>query len=222
MAAGHDVTYVTMRQWDRRGCIGPDGVTRRRGGAEDGAVRHAAGGASCRRSCSAQACCGTCPATARIRRDSHRLVPVFLPAGFGRRAPVRRYRLIVDWFEVWTRELLALVPRTAARAPSARRCSGCASRIRQRASVSHGSTPRRLREEGFAAEVEIVRAVHRAARAAVEPAAPEPLVVFAGRHIPEKRVPALVPAIADGAQPSPELRCSDPRRRPRAQPCRWS
>ena len=39
-----------------------------------------------------------------------------------------------------------------------------------------------------------------------EPAAAEPLVVFAGRHIPEKRVPALVPALALARERIPELR----------------
>jgi glycosyltransferase involved in cell wall biosynthesis len=33
-------------------------------------------------------------------------------------------------------------------------------------------------------------------------------VVFAGRHIPEKRVPALVPALARARERVPELRCS--------------
>ena len=35
----------------------------------------------------------------------------------------------------------------------------------------------------------------------------EPLVAFAGRHIPEKRVPALVRAMAVVAEQAPELRC---------------
>src|SRR4029077_119717 len=34
----------------------------------------------------------------------------------------------------------------------------------------------------------------------------EPVVVFAGRHIPEKRVPALVPALARARELIPELR----------------
>ena len=38
------------------------------------------------------------------------------------------------------------------------------------------------------------------------PAPAEPVVVFAGRHIPEKRVPALVPALALARQRIPELR----------------
>ncbi|HZO07928.1 MAG TPA: glycosyltransferase, partial [Myxococcota bacterium] len=40
-----------------------------------------------------------------------------------------------------------------------------------------------------------------------EPTAAEPVVVFAGRHIPEKRVPALVPALALARERIPELRC---------------
>jgi glycosyltransferase involved in cell wall biosynthesis len=39
-----------------------------------------------------------------------------------------------------------------------------------------------------------------------EPERAEPIVVFAGRHIPEKRVPALVPALALARRRIPELR----------------
>ena len=39
-----------------------------------------------------------------------------------------------------------------------------------------------------------------------EPVPAEPVVVFAGRHIPEKRVPALVPALALARERIPELR----------------
>jgi glycosyltransferase involved in cell wall biosynthesis len=39
------------------------------------------------------------------------------------------------------------------------------------------------------------------------PAEAEDVVVFAGRHIPEKRVPALVPAIAKARETAPDLRC---------------
>src|SRR4029450_2658627 len=36
--------------------------------------------------------------------------------------------------------------------------------------------------------------------------AAEPLVVYAGRHIPEKRVPALLPAFGEARKRAPELR----------------
>jgi glycosyltransferase involved in cell wall biosynthesis len=39
------------------------------------------------------------------------------------------------------------------------------------------------------------------------PEAADGTVVFAGRHIPEKRVPALVPAIARAREAAPDLRC---------------
>ena len=41
----------------------------------------------------------------------------------------------------------------------------------------------------------------------VPPVAAEPVVVFAGRHIPEKQATALVPAIARAREQVPELRC---------------
>jgi glycosyltransferase involved in cell wall biosynthesis len=45
------------------------------------------------------------------------------------------------------------------------------------------------------------------ARRALDPEPAHPTVVFAGRHIPEKRVESLVPAVARARERLPELRC---------------
>jgi glycosyltransferase involved in cell wall biosynthesis len=75
----------------------------------------------------------------------------------------------------------------------------------------------RLREEGLRGEVTVLSGEYREPEppaTAPEPAgpagpavvAPEPVVVFAGRQIPEKRAPAVVPAVMLAAQRIPGLR----------------
>jgi glycosyltransferase involved in cell wall biosynthesis len=68
-------------------------------------------------------------------------------------------------------------------------------------------TAARLAEEGVRGPVTVLEGEY--AGDVEPPAAPDPaqpVVVFAGRHIPEKRVPALVPAIARARAAIPELR----------------
>src|SRR5262249_3834472 len=54
----------------------------------------------------------------------------------------------------------------------------------------------RLREGGLRSEVTLLAGIYDGPLDVRRVDEPEPLVVFAGRHIPEKRVPAIVPAIA--------------------------
>jgi glycosyltransferase involved in cell wall biosynthesis len=130
----------------------------------------------------------------------------------------RRYRLVVDWFEVWTREywrqylgrlggwigwrLQRAAARSADRALSfsrmhADRLSGLG--VRDVLVVS-GLVPLELESS--------------------EPEPAEPVVFFAGRHIPEKRVPSLVPALLRAREHVPQLRAEiygDGPDRPRVQ-----
>jgi glycosyltransferase involved in cell wall biosynthesis len=55
-------------------------------------------------------------------------------------------------------------------------------------------------------ELTVLEGEYAGSLEAREPAAADPVVVFAGRHIPEKRVPALVPALALARERIPELR----------------
>ena len=55
-------------------------------------------------------------------------------------------------------------------------------------------------------EVDVLTGLQEAIAPASEPRGAEPVVVFAGRHIPEKRVPALVRAFAALRERAPELR----------------
>jgi glycosyltransferase involved in cell wall biosynthesis len=112
--------------------------------------------------------------------------------------PLGRYRLVSDWFEVWSRDywlgylggpagrIGALVQRLCARVP-------------QRAFCFSELHARRLREEGLRDDATVLRGLYGGSP---EPAAPreaDPLVVFAGRLIPEKRVTAGVAAVASAA-----------------------
>ena len=81
-------------------------------------------------------------------------------------------------------------------------------RIPQRAFCFSRLHAERLRCEGVRGEVTVLEGEYAGgeAQGRVEPYADSDLVVFAGRHIPEKRVPALVPALAAARASAPGLR----------------
>jgi glycosyltransferase involved in cell wall biosynthesis len=119
--------------------------------------------------------------------------------------PLYRYRVVVDWFEVWTREYWReylgragrigwAVQRLCARVPQA---AFCFSRLHAR----------RLRQEGLRGEVTVLEGAYPERLEPGPVADAQPLVVFAGRHIPEKRVPSIVPAIALLRERRPDIRC---------------
>ena len=118
-----------------------------------------------------------------------------------------RFRLIVDWHEVWTREywreyLGPLGGRLGWRVQRA-----CL-RVPQRAFCFSGLHERRLRELGLQGELTRLEGQYEGQLEgrARESARVPPVVVYAGRHIPEKRVPALVPALARAREEIPDLR----------------
>jgi glycosyltransferase involved in cell wall biosynthesis len=118
--------------------------------------------------------------------------------------PLARYRLIVDWHELWTRRywleyLGPLYGRIGWRVQ--RLCL----RVPQRAFCFSRLVERRLRAEGVRGEVTVLGGQFEGA-AADEPLPAEPLVVFAGRHIPEKNPVAVVHAVAKARDTIPELR----------------
>lgn len=204
-ADGHEVTYVTLRQWPgsrppeipgvRVIAVGPrmelyvDG--RRKIGPP---LRFALG------------------AWRHLRRHGDRYDAVHTGAGpffpLLAAALARRkhgYRLVVDWFEVWTREyweeylgaakgrIAWLIQRFCARLPHE---AFCFSRLHAR----------RLVAEGFRGRLVVLEGLYRGDGELPVSRPAEPVVVFAGRHIPEKRVPALVEAFARARESLPELR----------------
>jgi glycosyltransferase involved in cell wall biosynthesis len=111
---------------------------------------------------------------------------------------------VVDWHEVWTREywheylgplggrLGWRIQRTCLRVPQR---AFCFSRLHER----------RLRELGLSGPLTRLEGQYAGPPAPAEPRPARPVAVFAGRHIPEKRVPAIVPALARAREQVPDL-----------------
>src|SRR5207249_3910247 len=92
--------------------------------------------------------------------------------------------------------VLAVSPRMELYAGGWRIQRACIT-VPQRAFCFSRLHEQRLREQGFTGELTRLEGQYAGPAAPAEPAAARPVVVFAGRHIPEKRVTALVPALAE-------------------------
>ena len=201
-ADGHEVTYITLRQWERgeRGevpgvrvvSVGPRMELYDRG----------------RRRILPPLVFGLGVLWHLLRHGSR--YDVVHTASFPyfsllSAAAVRRYRLVVDWHEVWSRSYW-----TEYLGPLAGRVGDAVQwlclRVPQRAFCFSHLHARRLREWGVNGEVTVLEGEYAGSLEPREPRPAEPVVVFAGRHIPEKRVPALVPALALARERIPGLR----------------
>jgi glycosyltransferase involved in cell wall biosynthesis len=200
-SSGHEVTFLTRRQWERGVDPGVPGVR----------------------------VVAVSPRTELYARDRRRLLP---PLVFGlgvlshllrhgRRYEVvhtasfpyfsllaataarrrGRYRIVVDWHEVWTREYWRAYVGSLAGAIGWRIQQACL-RVPQRAFCFSKLHESRLQKQGLRAPLTRLEGQYAGAEPPREPRAARPVVVYAGRHTPEKRVPALVPALAQ----VPELR----------------
>lgn len=116
------------------------------------------------------------------------------------------YAVVVDWFEVWTRgywrryggRLVGtvgwLVQRACARVPHR---AHCLSRM-------HAA---RLVAEGYPGEPVVLPGIYEGGAAASDLSGVDSsLVVYAGRHVREKRIPELVRGFADARRRHPDLR----------------
>jgi glycosyltransferase involved in cell wall biosynthesis len=133
--------------------------------------------------------------------------PYFSLLAAGAAGGRKRFRLLVDWHEIWTREywreyLGPVGGRIGWRIQRA--CLG----VPQRAFCFSRLHERRLREQGFTEELTRLEGQYAGPPEPSAPLAARPVAVFAGRHIPEKRVPTLVPALARARAQIPEL-CSE-------------
>ena len=205
-ADGHEVTYLTLRQWDRDEPHGVRGVEVEVVGPRM-QLYHGPG----HRRVLPPLVFGAGVLWHLLRHGGRYDVvhtcsfPYFSLLAAALVAPLHGYRLAADWFEVWSRsywrEYLGgrlgdvgwMVQRVCAR-------------VRQHAFCFSRLYARRLREEGFHGEITMLAGAYDGPLEAEPVAAAEPLVVFAGRHIPEKRVPAIAPAIARARTRMPELR----------------
>jgi glycosyltransferase involved in cell wall biosynthesis len=204
VAEGHEVTYLTLRQWERGERLDLDPR-----------VRVVTAGPR-------MALYTNPPAPGRRRI----LPPLVFGAGVlwhllrhGRRydvvhtcafpyfsllaaalaRPLGRYGLVVDWFEVWSRDywrgylggvggrIGELVQRLCALVPQRAFCF----------SALHAA---RLREQGLRGPITVLRGLYAGSTEPATPREADPLVLFAGRLIPEKRVTVGVAAVASAAR----------------------
>jgi glycosyltransferase involved in cell wall biosynthesis len=204
--AGHDVTYVTMPQWDKTEppdlpgvqvvAIGPRLSLYSKGRRRVappllfgvGVLRHLAAHGS---------------QYEVVHMVSFPYFPL-LAAALLRR--IRRYWIVVDWFEVWTREYwgeyLGVFGRVGYWVQQL-----CV-RVRQDAFCFSDLHERRLRAAGVRGPVTVLRGLYEGELRARELLPAEPVVVFAGRHIPEKQVTAIVPAFVRAREELPDLGCA--------------
>jgi glycosyltransferase involved in cell wall biosynthesis len=211
-AEGHDVTYVTLRQWDSG--VDPDfagvGVVavgpRMELYAEEG-----------RRRVMPPLVFGAGVLWHLLRHGRRYDVvhmasfPYFSLLAAGIVRPLRRFRLLVDWFEVWTRSYWqGYLGRVAGWVgwQVQRLCM----RVPQQALTYSRLHGERLREEGFRGQVDLLGGIYGGplTPASAEPASDDPpFVVFAGRQIPEKQAVAVVGAVAAARGSGlPELRAT--------------
>lgn len=199
-AEGHEVTYLTLRQWDRGELPGVEGVRVVTAGPRMGL--YAPDG---RRRIGPPLVFGM-GVLAHLVRHGRRYdvvhtcsFPYFSLLAAGVARTLGRYGLVVDWHEVWSgtywREYLGRVGGTIG-AGVQRLCA----RLRQRAFCFSRLHARRLREEGLRGEVTVLEGEYAGSLQPPRARAVEPIVVFAGRLIPEKRAVLAVVAFARAAE----------------------
>ncbi len=202
---GHEVTYLTLRQWDRGQNPEVSGVDVRAVGPR---MELYTGG---RRRILPPLVFGA-GVLAHLLAHGRRYdvvhtasFPYFSLLAAALARPLGRYAVVVDWHEVWTRSYWReYLGRAGAVGGFVQRL--CA-RVRQRAFCFSRLHARRLRDEGLRGEVTVLEGEYEGELRRPSPEPAGPAVVFAGRHIPEKRVPALVEAVALARERLPQLRC---------------
>jgi glycosyltransferase involved in cell wall biosynthesis len=205
---GHEVTYLTLRQWPRGADPGVLGVRVVAVGPRLGLYT-----ASGRRRVGPPLVFGL-GVLGHLARFGGRYdvvhtasFPYFSLLAAGALRRWRRYRLVVDWHELWTREYWRDYLGRAGGWAGWRVQRACA-RIPQQAFCFSRLHAARLAREGVRGDVTVLRGqyVPDPQVERYEAQETEPIVVFAGRHIPEKQVPAIVPALALARASAPELR----------------
>ncbi|HZL48546.1 MAG TPA: glycosyltransferase family 4 protein [Solirubrobacteraceae bacterium] len=196
---GHEVTYLTLRQWDRGKHPEIDGVRVVAVGPRMALYTGE------RRRILPPLVFGLGVLWHLLRHGRRYAVvhtcafPYFSLLAAAALRPLGRYRLVVDWFEVWSRSywhdylgglqgrIGALVQRACAAVPQRAFCF----------SELHAA---RLRAEGLRGQVTVLRGLYAGPTEPAPVQTADPLVLFAGRLIPEKRVALGVAAVADAAR----------------------
>jgi glycosyltransferase involved in cell wall biosynthesis len=204
---GHDVTYLTLRQWDRGVDASYDGV-----GVVEAGPRMALYDADHKRRMAPPVVFGLGVLWHLLRHGrSYDVVhtasfPYFSVLAIGLLRPLFRFRVVVDWHEHWSRdywrEYLGRVGGAIGWFVQ-RLCE----KVPQRAFAFSRLHAGRLEAEGLHGGVTVLEGEYSEDGSPPDPVPPaDPVVVFAGRHIPEKRAAALVPAMALLHERRPELR----------------
>ena len=200
-ADGHEVTYLTLRQWEAGERIDLDERVRVLTAGPRMAL-YTSGG---RRRILPPLVFGL-GVLLHLLRNGRRYdvvhtcsFPYFSLLAAALVRPLTRFELIVDWFEVWSRSYWldylggaggrvgALVQRLCALVP-------------QRAFCFSELHAQRLREEGLRGPVTVLRGLYAGPTEPVTPRPADLLVLFAGRLIPEKQATLGVGAIALATQ----------------------
>lgn len=205
-AEGHEVTYLTLRQWDRGVDPAVNGVR-----VVEAGPRLALYTESGRRKIGPPLVFGAGVLWHLLRHgrtyDAVHTAsfPYFSLLAAAATRSIGGFRLIVDWHEAWTRdywdEYLGrwggpvgwLVQRACLRVPQR---AFCFSRLHAQ----------RLRDEGYRGEVTVLEGEYTGPLQAQREPRQGETAVFAGRFIPEKRVEALVPAVRRARRELPHLR----------------
>ncbi len=114
--------------------------------------------------------------------------------------------VVADWYEVWTRRYWREYLGAGAGRVGAAVQSLCV-RLTETAFVFSELHAQRLREEGYRGQPILLRGTYDGPRAGDEAGSGrDPLVVYIGRHIPEKHVAAIPAAVAHARTRIPALR----------------
>ena len=202
---GHEVTYLTLRQWERGADPGVRGVDVRAVGPQ--MELYVEG----RRRVLPPLVFGVGVLWHLLwhgrRYDAVHTAsfPYFSLLAAGLLRPMWRYRLVVDWHEVWTRAYWrGYLGAAGGRIGYAVQRAGV--RLRQRAFCFSRLHGQRLVEEGLRGAPTVLRGEYAGSLEGADAVAADDVVVFAGRHIPEKRAPAAVGGIAAARERLPGLR----------------
>jgi glycosyltransferase involved in cell wall biosynthesis len=205
-ADGHEVTYLTLRQWDRGEDVRLEGVRVATAGP-----RMALYTDSGRRSVLPPLVFGAGVLWHLLRNGRRYDVvhtasfPYFSLLAAGALRPLMRFALVVDWHEVWSRSYWREYLGRAGGAAGYAVQLVCA-RLPQRAFCFSRLHAERLRAEGARGEVTVLEGEYAGSLETPTPIEADPIVVFAGRMIAEKRAPLGVAAVAAAARRIPGLK----------------
>jgi glycosyltransferase involved in cell wall biosynthesis len=200
-ADGHEVTYLTLRQWERGARAQIDERVR----VVTAGPRMALYTEDGRRRILPPLVFGL-GVFAHLLRNGRRYdvvhtcaFPYFSLLAAALVRPLMRFELVVDWFEVWSRSYWRGYLGGAGGRVGELVQRLCAI-VRQRAFCFSELHAERLRDEGLRGSVTVLRGLYAESPAPPTLGAVEPTVLFAARLIPEKQVTLAVAAMALAAK----------------------